>query len=310
MNTHDADQSEPDAPVTRDHRRQWRDCLYVYPVISRRSKGLSIGVNLNPDKRCNLGCIYCQINRRIRRDLDRVDLDVLREELTLALREALTGRLWDEPRFASTPAELRRVNDIAFSGDGEPTMLANFDWAVQVAAEVKDGFKDAGEVKLVVITNATLLDAPQVARALPVLDDHAGELWAKLDAGTEAFFRRVNRPADEAITLQKVVEGIAAVAAERPVVIQSLFFRLRGAPPGDDELAAYCERLKDIVSAGGQIRLVQVHTIARPPAEANVSGLSDDELDAIARAIRSAVPDTPVETYPGTDVPPQTPDNG
>ncbi|MGC9455670.1 MAG: radical SAM protein [Phycisphaerae bacterium] len=298
------DQPEADkAPVTRDHRRQWRDCLYVYPVISRRSKGLSIGVNLNPDKRCNFGCIYCQINRRIRRELSHVELPVLRDELSLAMREASTGRLWSEPRFSVTPAELRRINDIALSGDGEPTCLANFDHAVQVAADVKEAH-GADDVKIVVITNATRLRDPQVRRALPVLDANNGEIWAKLDAGTEEFFQRVNRPAG-GVTLAEVVENIKSVAVDRPVVIQSLFFRFDGEPPAESQLHAYCDRLSEIVSAGGRIKLIQVHTVARPPAEASVAALSDAELDAVAARVRTALPDVPVEKYYGADVPPQ-----
>ena len=111
MDKHDSADIRPD--VVTDHRRQWRDCLYIYPVIARRSKGLSIGVNLNPDKRCNFACLYCQINRRIRRDLKGVDLSALRSELQLAIEAAVSGDLWREPRFAPSPPGMRRINDIA-----------------------------------------------------------------------------------------------------------------------------------------------------------------------------------------------------
>ena len=50
--------------VVQDHSRVFRDLIFVYPVISRRSQGLSIGVNLNPDKRCNFDCVYCEVDRR------------------------------------------------------------------------------------------------------------------------------------------------------------------------------------------------------------------------------------------------------
>ena len=292
-----------DLPVTRDHRRQWRRCLYVYPVISRRSKGLSVGVNLNPDKRCNFACLYCQIDRHVRRDLREVSVEVLREELRLCLGEAGSGALWQEERFASVPAGLRRVNDIAFSGDGEPTCLPQFDRAVAAAAEVKDEL-GLDQVKIVVITNATGLGAPPVRRALPILDGHNGEIWAKLDAGTEAYFQLVNRPHPR-VGLDAIVAGIASVARGRGVVIQSLFFRRDGQAPPAEEVDAYCGRLQAILAGGGTIKLVQVHTIARPPAEAGVSALGDGELDAIADRVRHVVPDVPVETYYGANVPPQ-----
>ena len=288
---------------TSDHRRQWRECRYVYPVIARRSKGLSIGVNLNPEKVCNFGCVYCQIDRRTPRDLSGVDIAVLRRELRYALLEALSGNLWEEDRFADVPDELRRVNDIAFSGDGEPTCLPNFDAAVRAAVSAKEEF-GREDIKLVLITNASRLDAPQVRRILPQFDRHNGEIWAKLDAGTDEFFQRVNRPYP-VITLRHVLENIRGVARERPVVIQSMFFRLEGAEPPDSEIDAYTRHLREIVDSGGRIKLIQLYTIARPPASATSAALPDDRLDALADRVRAALPDVPVEVYYGADVPPQ-----
>lgn len=286
-----------DLPVLRDHRRQWRDCRYVYPVIARRSKGLSIGVNLNPDKRCTFACVYCQIDRRTRRDLHSLDLPMLHRELREVLDEAVSGRVWHEPRFADTPPELRRVNDIAFSGDGEPTIVPQFDQAVGIGADV---LRHAAmpEVKLVVITNATQFDQPQVQRALPVLDANNGEIWAKLDAGTEEYFRRVNHPYPR-ITLDHVLRGIAAIAQGRRIVLQSLFCRLDHVPTPEKEILAYCDNVAAILRAGGGIKLIQVHTIARTPASSEVTPLANEELDAIARHIRSLV-NLPVEIYYGT----------
>ena len=287
----------------RDHRRQWRDCLYVYPVLSRRAKGLSIGININPDKRCNFACLYCQVDRHVPRNLDNVDLDTVAAELELALAEAAGGRIWLEPPFAQVPAAMRRINDVAFSGDGEPTAKPDFDRAVKVAADAKAAAHLA-DVKIVVITNSTCLDSPQMARALPTLDANNGEIWAKLDAGTQERFEAVNRP-HPARRLEDIVGGITAVARGRAVVIQTLFFRIDGRGPGQADLAAYTARLREIIGGGGRIRLVQVHTIARSPLSPSASMLPDDELDALADAVRQAVPRVPVEAYYGTDVPPQ-----
>lgn len=280
-----------------DHRRQWRDCLYVYPVIARRSKGLSIGVNLNPDKRCNYSCVYCQVDRSVPRGLHEVSLLVLRDELKLALGQAKGGQLWRDERFASTPAALRRINDIAFSGDGEPTCVADFDLAVSAAAKVKHEM-GADDVKLVVITNSSNLASPQVRRALPILDANGGEIWAKLDAGTEEYFRVVNRPRGD-VTLDQIVRDITALAVGRPVVIQSLFMNLRGAGPTPEEIAAYCGRINSIQAAGGRIKLIQAHTVARAPAEQYVRPLSDAQLEEIAAAIRLAAPGVNVEVFGG-----------
>lgn len=285
-------------PTTLDHRRQWRDYLYVYPVVSRRSKGLSIGINLNRDKKCTYSCIYCQIDRRSPRPPHEVDLPTLRRELEATLAEATSERIWQEARFAATPAALRRLNDVAFSGDGEPTCLENFDAAVAAAAEIKAQMNLAS-VKIVIITNASQFRSRQFQAALPILDANNGEIWAKLDAGTEAYFQRVNRPGPE-VTLAGIVEGITEVARGRAIAIQSLFVCVDGQVAPREEVAAYVQRLRDILAGGGKVKCVQVYTVARRPNEPNVSPLSDEQLRAIAEAVRKWLPGLAVETYSGS----------
>src|SRR6266699_2036733 len=101
--------------VHRDHRRTFEENHYVYAVVSRRSKGVSIGVNLNPDKVCNFDCVYCQVDRKTPPIVRDVDVPRLVDELTEMLDMVRTGRLFDLDRFRATPPSLRRLNDIAFS---------------------------------------------------------------------------------------------------------------------------------------------------------------------------------------------------
>ncbi|MCK5114633.1 MAG: radical SAM protein [Phycisphaerae bacterium] len=299
------DSPDFDSKIVTDHRRQWRDCRYVYPVISRRARGVSIGVNLNLDKRCNFACVYCQINRRLRRELFDVEIPQLAHELDLAIAVALSGELWNEDRFAATPPELRRINDIAFSGDGEPTSLPLFDEAVSAAAEAlkRHGLIKRG-VKIVIITNATNLQSPQVQRAFDVLDTSNGEFWMKLDAGSQEFFKRINRPSG-GMTLDYICENILSVARQREVVIQTLFSRIDGNPPAPAEIDAYCDRISQLLAGGAKIKLVQLHTVARAPSESFVATIPNDQLDSIAAAIREKISTVPLEIYYGCDTPPQ-----
>jgi len=288
---------ESETSWTRDHRRQWRDCLYVYPVVSRRARGLSIGVNLNPDKHCTFACVYCQVDRGVVRDLHHVDVECIRRELRLALYEAATGELWREERFADTPETLRRINDIAFSGDGEPTLVPELDHAVRAARDVRTEL-NRPDVKLVVITNASALDQPPFQRALPILMKDNGEIWAKLDAGTETMFHAINRPFPR-ITLRHVLGNIVAVARRMPVVIQTLWMRWEGHAPVAAEVDAYIDNVRHIRQAGGQIKLVQLHTVARMPACPQASALPIEALDAVATKLRAALGDVDVETFRG-----------
>jgi wyosine [tRNA(Phe)-imidazoG37] synthetase (radical SAM superfamily) len=272
-----------DSSIFAAHSREFTDNRYVYPVLSRRAGGLSIGVNLNPDKFCNFRCVYCQIDRNEPGDDEPVDLATLADELDRMVELVASGGIFRGVQFRNTPDALRRLNDVAFSGNGEPTACPNFDRAVEVCAEVRRHHK-LDDVKLVLITNATLFHQPRVRRALEILDANNGEIWAKLDAGSEECYRTIDR---SAVPWQRILDNLREAAGVRPIVIQSLFLRIHGQSPPEAELHAYCDRLREIVAAGGQIKLVQVHTIARRPAEPWATSLSDGEIDAIAETVRS-----------------------
>ena len=195
-----------------------------------------------------------------------------------------SGALWRDSAFADVPTEQRGVRDIAFSGDGEPTTCRHFRDSVELVARLKceAGWRDT---KIVLITNATGLTKPEVVTALAIMDENNGEIWAKLDAGTEAYFRKVNRAS---FTLQHVIDSIIAAARVRPVVIQSLFMRLDGQGPEAAELNAFVDRLGEITRAGGRIDYIQVYTVARRPAEKYVSALDNAEVDHIVDLVGRA----------------------
>ncbi len=270
-------------PLFQHHPRLWRDFRYVYPVISRRSRGLSVGINLNPDKACNFDCVYCSVDRREPASVIGIDPELLRDELARMLDLVRTGRIWNEAPFDRTPEVLRRFNDIAFSGDGEPTAAAEFGESCRMVSETCDWL--GLTPKLVVITNATLLDRPAVEQALAYLDQHRGEIWAKLDAGTEAWYQRVDRTK---IPLGRVLANLRAAGQRRALVIQALFLRLGVERPSPAEISAWVGRLIELRAGGCRLDRVQVYTVARPPAEAFAQPLAPAEIDAIAAAARAA----------------------
>jgi hypothetical protein len=124
---------------------------------------------------------------------------------------------------------------------------------------------------------------PHVERGLEILDANQGEIWAKLDAGTEEYYQLVDRTP---IPFQQILDNITAAARVRPLVIQALFMRVHGQPPPQAEQVAFCDRLNEIVAAGGRIKLVQVYTVARPPTESFVAPLTDAEVDALTALVR------------------------
>jgi wyosine [tRNA(Phe)-imidazoG37] synthetase (radical SAM superfamily) len=278
----------------RLHGRLWQSNLYVYPVISRRSGGVSIGLNLNPDKACNFDCVYCQVDRTVPAQTCRMDLDRLETELTTLLGDARDGTLFESAPFNLLPSPARVVRDIAFSGDGEPTTFPHFKEAVEIAARARSRF-GLEATKLVLITDAAYLSRPRVREALAMMDAHNGEIWAKLDAGTEPYLERVNRPT---VSLRVILDNILSAARDRPVVIQTMWVRLGDEAPLADEVEAYCDRVNELLQAGAQLKLLQLCTVARAPAEAYVAALGGAELDAIAGHVRERVA-LPVEVFYG-----------
>lgn len=268
----------------RDHSRSFWDFTYVYPVVSRRSRGLSIGINLNPDKVCNFDCVYCEVDRTSPPKTRTVNLLQIRAELAAMIDLAQSGELGRDPKFSEAAPLTCQIRDIAFSGDGEPTMVPNFDECVAVAVEVKAARK-LDSTKIVLITDAAGLDKLSVRRGLAIMDASQGEVWAKLDAGTEEYFRKVNR---SHVRFDRILANLSLTAQERPIVIQSLFLRLHGEPMSRAELDAYCARLNTLQSDAGQIREVHVYTIARPTPEPWATRLELPQLEEAATVIRNA----------------------
>ncbi len=277
-------------PAHKSHPRVWENFQFVYPVLSRRSHGISIGINTNPDKTCNFDCLYCQVDRSTPATVTKFDLAVAEQEL----RGILKADFSKHAPFDAVPKDKLRINDIALSGDAEPTTLPEFSKAIEMIARVKPP-----GVKIVLITDAGGLDRPAVKRGLEIMDAHDGEVWAKLDAGTEEYFKLINRTK---IPFARILKNIAGCARERALVIQSLFLKVRGEGPSAEEIGAYCARLREIKN----IRLVQVYTLARKamtvidgvPAWQFVTALSDAEVDAITERVRRET-GLPAESFYG-----------
>jgi wyosine [tRNA(Phe)-imidazoG37] synthetase (radical SAM superfamily) len=268
----------------RNHHRSFADFAFVYPVISRRSRGLSLGINLNPNKRCNFDCIYCEVDRLKPGQAGEINVPQMRAELTALIRLAKSGELGRQPKFLEAAELTRDIRDLAFSGDGEPTMIHHFAECVQAVAEIKRA-EALDTTQIVLITDAAGLDKTDVKRGLEIMDANQGEIWGKLDAGTEAYYRQVNR---SFIRFDRILKNLLETARVRPIVIQTLLLRVRQEMMPPEELAVYCQRLIDLVKQGGQIKEVHAYTVARPTPETYATRLEPQALHALAEQIRQA----------------------
>jgi wyosine [tRNA(Phe)-imidazoG37] synthetase (radical SAM superfamily) len=261
--------------------RDFLDRRFVYTVISPRARGLSVGVNMNPDKHCNFDCVYCEVNRSEPSRDSRLDVPVMIAELERTLELVSSGGLRERPCYRTAPPDLLELRHVTLSGDGEPTLCPNFVKAVEAVIHLRARGRFPF-FKLVLITNASGLDRPEVAEGLRLFTLR-DEVWAKLEAGTQEYMNRVNRPD---CPLEKILANLLFVARQRPVVIQSLFPSIGGEAPPVSEIEAYVRRLGTLKEAGAQIQLVQIYSATRPTAHSECIHLPLRTLSHIAQRVR------------------------
>jgi wyosine [tRNA(Phe)-imidazoG37] synthetase (radical SAM superfamily) len=254
---------------------------FVYAVVSPRARGLSIGVNMNPDKHCNFDCEYCEVNRLSPSRELCLDVDVMAGELERTLAMAVSGELQNFSLYRDTPEDLLELRHVALSGDGEPTLCPNFLDAVRAVVHVR-ALGQFPFFKVVLLTNAAGLDIRDVQDGLKLFTTQ-DEIWAKLDAGTQAYMDRVNHPG---CPVEKILANILFTARQRPVIVQSLFMLRDHEGPTELEIDQYTERLRDLKNAGAQIPMVQIYSATRPMAHSGCGHLPLKMLSRIARRVR------------------------
>jgi len=262
-----------------------RECLgnrYVYVVLSARARGLSVGINLQPDKRCNFDCAYCEVNREEPAEAGALDLATMGRELEETLEFVRAGQIKTRPCYCELPGELLELRQVALSGDGEPTQCPNFVEVIETVVHVRARGRFPF-FKMVLITNSSGLDRAEVQEGLKYFT-REDEIWAKLDAGTQEYMNRVNHPD---VSLEKVLSNILLVGRQRPIIIQSLFPLLDGLEPPIAEIEQYAQRLQELKAAGAQIQLVQIYSATRPTHHSECSHLPLKSLSRIARFARN-----------------------
>lgn len=257
---------------------------YVYPVISRRAGGVSIGINLNPNNACNWACIYCQVPDLIRGAAPKIDLGLLEKELRFMIEEILHGDFMQ----TRVPEDARRLNDIALSGNGEPTSAKEFPQVIELIGKVMADFGLASKIKLVLITNGSLLDRPRVQEGLRKMAWLNGEIWFKLDSATSQGLRRINQTRTPP---EKHFERLKLAASLCPTWIQSCAFALDGKVPDETEQTAYLELIRRIRKEEIPVQGVLLYGLARPslqPSAARLSPLPLEWMEIWAGTIRKA----------------------
>ncbi len=266
-----------------DHDRDSAGLKYVYPVISRRAGGVSVGINLNVNNACNWRCIYCQVPQLTRGAPPAVDLPRLRTELAGFLKEVLEGDFLAK----RVPDGARNLHDIALSGNGEPTSAKEFEQIIELIGEVRRERGVPATVKTVLITNGSLMQRDGVRRGVSKLAGLNGEVWFKLDRATEAGMRQIN---STRTSMSRVRANLVTAANLCPTWVQTCLFMIDGEPPDAAEQAAYMAFLDESLTSGRALEGVLLYGLARTsfqPEAARLSPLPAGWLESFAQRIRA-----------------------
>jgi len=262
-----------------NHDRDVVDLTYVYPVISRRAGGVSLGVNLNPNNACNWQCVYCQVPDLTRGVAPKIDLALLEQELDTFLAQLLFGDYMQK----HVPEGCQNICDIAISGNGEPTTSTAFLDVVRLIVKLK--LKHALDIPLRLITNGSSVQKPYILAGLKLMAQHGGEIWFKVDAIGETFTQRINGVSLSAAWQQQQLH-IAAQAC--PTWLQTCV--MQGQAEDEGYISSYITWLKQALSSGILLHGVLLYGLARPSMQdggASLQSADDVWMQEFAQKIET-----------------------
>jgi len=269
--------------TTTNHRSDILGLTYVYPVISRRMGGLSIGINFNTNNACNWRCLYCQVpDLKIGAAPD-MDFKLLEDELRFFLEDVLSGDFYD--RF-QVDEDKRVIKDIAIAGNGEPTSLKEFARAVELIGKIATEAGIFPNSNYVLITNGSLIHQARVQAGLKILKSYGGEVWFKLDSATEEGRALINNSGQ---SCKASVKNLMLSATLCTTKLQTCLIDYDKQGLTDKERLAYLNLLRSIKQSGCNLQRVMLYTIARPslqPEAMRIAPLSAETLNAFADDIR------------------------
>lgn len=261
--------------ITTNHNRDVVGLKYVYPVLSRRAGGLSIGINVNTNNACNWRCIYCQVPDLTVGSAPEIDISLLEEELRFFLSEVLHGDFYQ--RF-NVPESQRVIKDIAISGNGEPTSVKAFADAVALIGRVATEFGVLPTSHYVLITNGSLVHHTKVQAGLKVLKAYGGEVWFKFDSASNEGMMLMNNARQ---SYQTHLKNLLLASQYCPTKLQICVLDYNGKGLSDTEKLAFLQLFTTLKTADVNVQQVMLYTIARPSLQPEASRLAPLPIEVL-----------------------------
>lgn len=246
--------------------------LYPSPIfgpIHSRRLGVSLGINLMPadGKVCTFDCVYCECG--FNADHRPQQKRPTREQVRAALEE----------RLQQMKAEGPAPDVLTFAGNGEPTSHPDFAGIIDDTLALRDHYFPLAKVS--VLSNATLLQRPEVFEALKRVDNNI----LKLDTVDASYIDYVNRPTGP-YNVEQVIERLTAFKGE--LIVQTLFMQGTSGGrnvdnTGDEYVLPWLETVKRIAP-----KQVMIYTIDRETPDHDLKKAPRQALDRIVALLQDA----------------------
>lgn len=244
-----------------DHSRDVVGLKYIYPVISRRAKGLSIGINFNTNNACNWRCVYCQVPDLKKGVAADVNTQLLAQELKFFLNLVLNGDFFEQ---FDIPLAQRNIKDIAISGNGEPSSLKIFAQCVELIGEISTEMRVFPASNFVLITNGSLIHQPWVQEGVSILNRYQGQVWFKLDSATVQGRKKINNNSQ---SNEKILENLKISSDLCNTALQTCMMEFLTAKEVEEEEREYLGFLDIIKQQQLKLKKIMLYTIARPSCQ-------------------------------------------
>ena len=220
----------------------------IYGPVRSRRLGWSLGLNISPVsyKFCSFNCVYCQYGWTAICTLDIADrLEDLPapDDFEKALESTLREHKDEE------------IDNITFSGNGEPTLHPQFEVLVDIAKKLKEAYFP--KAKLGILSNSSTIGIEKVRQALAKLDFRI----MKLDAGDLETFKKINRPCSE-VDYETILNGLKTLES---VTLQTMFIDGAIRNIGEQEVEKWVEKVGEIKPIKAQI-----YSLHRPSAASSL----------------------------------------
>jgi len=226
---------------------------YLFGPVNSRRLGLSLGIDIMPEKICNFDCIYCEVGRTT--------------QLTSERQEYVpTTDVLHEIDFYMEDLGRKRMPDVfTITGSGEPTLHTGI-------GQIIRHLKEHARRPVAVLTNGSLMHIKEVREDLAFADI----VIPSLDAATGKSFQKINRPA-RCVSLAKIIEGLKLFSREfrGQLWLEILFAKNINDTPGD--IVALQKVIREISP-----ERIQLNSVARPPLEKFAQPVGKRHLENIA----------------------------